>query len=152
TEADLSLGDGLELVNLTDRIFHGGDASVGLLRRLLGLVGAIARVERVRISVIGLAHGVANAFGGPRVDVSDHLGVLRGELVQLIHAAADGIQLSVHVLLTGKRIQMSPETFLLLISQRIFASGGLVVGLRRLGLLGLLLVCGSALVLLRNRG
>ncbi len=121
-----------------------------LLSSLLGLVGAIARVQRVRIGFIGLAHGVADAFSGPRVNVSDHLGILRGELVQLIHAAADRIKLPVDIFLTGKGIQMSPETFFTLVGQRIFAGSRLVRALR---LLRLRLICGSALlILLRNRG
>ena len=103
------LGDGLVLVNLADRIFHGGNARVRLLRRLLGLVGAIARVQRVRIGFIGLAHGVANAFRRPRINIGDHLGVPRGEFVQIIHAATDRIKLPVDIFLAGKRIQVSPE-------------------------------------------
>src|SRR5262249_36744063 len=89
-----------------------------------------------------------NTFSGPSVNVSDHLGVLRGELIQLIHAAADRIELPIDILFTGKGIQMSPETFLLLVGQWIFAGSSLIVG-RLLG--GGWLICGSLLILLSNR-
>ena len=124
---------------------------VRLLRSLLGLVGAIARVQRVRIGFIGLAHGVADTFGRASVNVGDHLGVLRGEFVELIHAAANRIQLPIDIFLAGKRIQMSPEALFARIGQRIFAGCGLIVALG-LGLLRLRLILCGLLILLCNRG
>ena len=129
TETNFSLRDGLVLVDLADCIFNRGDARVRLLRRLLGLVGAIARVQRVRISFIGLAHGVADTFGRACVHVSDHLGILRGEFIELIDAAANGIQLPIDIFLAGKGIQMSPKALFARVGQRIFAGCGLIVAL-----------------------
>ena len=149
-EADFSLRDGLVLIDLADRIFNRGDARVRLLRRLLGLVGAIARVQRVRVGFIGLAHRVADAFGRTSVNVSDHLGVLCGEFIELIHAAANGIQLPVNIFLAGKGIQMSPKTLFARVGERILAGRRLIVALG-LGLLRLRLILCGLLILLGDR-
>src|SRR5436309_556126 len=90
TEANFGLSSGLILVNLGDCLLDGSQAGGGLLGGLLGLVSASARVQRMGISVIGLAHGVADAFSCARIHVSNHLGVFRGELIQLVHAATNG--------------------------------------------------------------
>ena len=69
------------------------------------------------IGVIGFAHGLANAISRPGVHVGDHLGVLGREFIQLIHAAANRIKLPVDILLAGKGVDLSPETFVALILQ-----------------------------------
>src|SRR5205807_8264612 len=128
TEADFGLGHRLVLVNLGDRLLHRTDPRGSLLRGLLGLIGAIARVQRMSIGVVGLAHSLANAFGGASVNVGDHFGVLGGEFIQLIYTATNRIELPVDILLAGKGVDFSPETLVAFIFQWFMTRVGLLIG------------------------
>src|SRR5262249_50633426 len=134
TEADLSLRDRFVLVKLAYRRLHAGDLGVGLLCSLIGRIGALAGVHGVGIGVIGLGHGVFDAFCRARVNVRDLLGIFCRQFVEFVYAAANRVKLASHILFTGKGIQVSPESFVPFVLQRLFAGGahsGLVGVLRR---------------------
>ena len=105
----------------------------GLLRRLVGELSAVAGIDGVHIRLVGLERRYADSFRGAGIHVSDGLGVLGRDLIQLVEAAAHRVQLLLDVLLAGERVQVSPEAFMPLVGQRLMAVGG---GLRVLSVLG----------------
>ena len=126
-EADLSFARGLELVDVGYDLLHRVQTFGGLGRGLVSKLGAVAGVNSVLVGFVGAQAGHADTFGGARVNVLDHLGVGRGQLVELVHASAHRIKLALHVLLAGERVQMSPEAFLAVVLQRIFSGRGLLI-------------------------
>src|SRR5437588_10223827 len=116
---NFSLSNRLVCVNLGDRLLHRSETSGSLLRGLLCLGCAIAGIQSMGISIIGLAHRIADAFGCTPVHIGDHLGILGREFIKLIHAAADGIKLPADIFLAGKGVQLSPETSMTLILQAL---------------------------------
>ena len=57
------------------------------------------------------------------VDVLDHLGVGRGQLIEFVDAIADRRGLALHVLLASEGIDLSPEAFVRVRLQRGLAAG-----------------------------
>src|SRR5262249_459625 len=119
------LCDRLILVELANRLLHAGDASMGSFCCLLSLASAGACFDGMRVGFSSLTHGIPDPFRSPRVDVGDVLRVLGSQLVQFVHASADGIELLVNVLFAGERIYFAPEAFMALILQRFFTAGSL---------------------------
>src|SRR5205807_5055453 len=67
---------------------------------------------------VGLAHRLSKAFGGASIHVGDHLRVLGRELIQLIHATTNRIELPVDVFFAGKGVYLSPEALVTLIDRK----------------------------------
>src|SRR5205807_1158357 len=126
------LGHRLILIDLGDRLLHRADARGGLLGGLLRLVGASSGVHCVSIGIVGLAHGLPNAFGRAGVNVGNHFGVLGGEFIQLIHAAPNRIKLAVDVLLAGEGVDFAPETLMAFVFQWFMTGVHLLIGALRL--------------------
>ena len=98
---------------------HGVQTIAGLQRGLVGLLRAIAGVGGVLIRQRGLRVGLTNTFLRARVDVFDLARILGGQIVQLIHAIANGRELALHILLAREGIDLSPEAFVCFRLQRL---------------------------------
>jgi len=80
----------------------------------------------------GRVLGVVDAGGSARVDVTNVVGVLCLELIELVGAVLDGIDLAVYPPLASEGVDVAPETFLGLAGERL--SGGVGRGIGWVGL------------------
>src|SRR5439155_18168835 len=124
TEADLGLVSGFVLIDVADHALDRRQASVGLLRGLLGGLGLVASVDGMLVGFVGLIGRHLNALLGAAVHVLDHLRVGGGELVELIHAVTNRLSLTLDVFLAGKGIDLAPEALAAFVLQRRFAGCG----------------------------
>ncbi len=86
----------------------------------------VGRVRRV--------HCILDAGLGAGVDVLDIVGVLGLQLIKLVYAILDRVDLPLYPLFACEGVHMTPETFLRLLFKRLAGGiGRLVVGTHRAG-------------------
>ena len=60
-----------------------------------------------------------NAFLRARINVLDVLRVCRGQLIELVHPVTNRLHLPLHILFAGEGINLSPETLVRFLLQRL---------------------------------
>jgi len=109
TEADFGLRSRLVLIDTADDGLDRVQASAGLRGGLVSLLGAVAGIDGMLVSLRRLRIGLPNTFLGARIDVLDLASVLGAQVVKLVDAITNRAQLTLYILLARHRIDLSPE-------------------------------------------
>src|SRR5262249_52976151 len=112
------------LIDVLERGIHIPDAGVGLRRRLVRLVCAVAGFDCVAVGFRDLRVCEAETFGRARIDVLDVAAVRGSEFIEFVHAAYDRRQLAADILLAREWVQLAPEALFALQLERLAAGVG----------------------------
>ena len=111
-EGERDRADGLVLIEVLDGAVEGGSAVARIRSDTIRGVCAAGGVGCVLIGEGGGGVGLGDASLCATVHILDVIGVLALELVELVRAVTDGIELTLYPLFAGKRVDVTPEAFL----------------------------------------
>jgi len=118
-EVELSVGNLLVLIKVCDCRVQLGGLLIRLLSELLRLASLRTSLLRLLVCLISRCLRLVNSSLGASIDILDIVGVLRSKLIQLVQAVLYRRDLTIHPLLTGEGIQLTPKTFIRLFRQRL---------------------------------